>query len=268
MSQIYIIAGILCLISLLVCYIFIRQTIVKKQKEKARLNRALVKRAKFLIQTIESFPQYFLPTDIQILLLRSIVDTFEQLMQLMPSESEHIAQFKLYTQKMEEALKSSKESGEAQVIVDNSSQINEIRQALNQLGRFIHSWAQRGNISQKQYGVYKTQIKKLIVQLMVDNHMIAAAQAVETDKLKLGIHYYMLAKNLILEEGLTSEKRKQYIVIEEKLPALQIKLDGELQQRAQETVAETQADAPEDKDSAQWSEFEEEGDWKKKNMYD
>lgn len=265
MSQIYIIAGVLGLISLLVCYIFIRQTIMKKKKEKARLQRALAKRAQFLMQTLDSFPQKFLTVDLSILLLRSTVDTFEQLTQLMPDESQYVDQFKLYTQKMEDTIKEGKDE-QSQAIIDNSSQINDIRQSLNQLGRFIHSWAQRGNISQKQHGVYKTQIKKLVVQLMVDNYMIVAAQAVETGKPKLGIHYYTLAKNLILEEGLTAIKRKQLTAIEEKLPKLQAALDNETQKRAQEKVAEEADEAGGEK--AQWNEYEEESDWKKKNMYD
>lgn len=265
MSQIYVIAGVLGLISLLVCYIFIRQTIVKKKKEKARLQRALVKRAKFLIQTIDSFPQNFLDTELSILLLRSTVDTFEQLTQLVPDENQYVDKFKLYTQKLEDTIKSGKDDDQTQAIIDNSSQINEIRQSLNQLGRFIHSWAQRGNISQKQYGVYKTQIKKLIVQLMVDNYIIAAAQAVETEKAKLGIHYYTLAKNLILEEGLTTIKRKQLSLIEEAVPKLQATLDNEIQKRAQDKIAE---DAETSEEASQWSELEEDSDWKKKNMYD
>ena len=265
MSQIYIIAGILALISLLVCYIFIRQTIVKKKKEKARLQRALTKRAKFLIQTHESFPHGFLTVDLSILLLRSIVDTFEQLTQLVPDEAQYVEQFKLHTKKMEEAIKTGKEEPNDS-IVDNSSQINELRQSLTQLGRFIQSWRQRGNISQKQFGVYKTQIKKLSVQLMVDNYMIIAAQAVENEKLKLGIHYFSLAKNLIIEEGLGNLKRKQLAIIEEQLPTLQSALDDETQKRAQETIAQEAEVAESEK--GQWKDYEEEADWKKKNLYD
>lgn len=269
MSQIYIIAGILCLISLLVCYIFIRQTIVKKRKEKARLSRALLKRAKFLTQIIESFPQDFLTTDLSILLLRNTVDTFEQLTQLMPEETQHVDQFKLYSNLMEEAIKTANKNEQSQAIIENTSQINEIRQALNQLGQFILSWAKRGNISQKQYGLYKSQIKKLGVQLMVDNYMIAAHQSVETGKLKLGIHYYTLAKNLITEEGLANIKRKQLLQIEEKLPSLQETLDSESQERAQDTLAESDpANEALDTESNQWAELEEDGDWKKKNIYD
>ena len=269
MSQIYIIAGTLCLISLLVCYVFIRQTIVKKQKEKARLNRALAKRAKFLQQMLESFPQGFLPRDLSVLLLRSIVDTFEQLTKLTPDESQYIDQFKLYTTMLEETIKAGNKEEQAPVGIDNSNQITEIRQSLNQLGRFIQSWVKRGSISQKQYGLYKAQIKKLAVQVMVDNYMIAANQAVETEKLKLGIHYYTLAKNLITEEGLTTLKRKELMQIAEKLPSLQATLESEIQQRAQDTVAETASNGDmEGQQSNQWTEFEEDSDWKKKNIYD
>lgn len=267
MSQIYIIAGILCLISILVCYIFIRQTIVKKKKEKARLHTALVKRAKYLIQTIDSFPHNFLTADLSMLMLRITADTFEQLTQLVPDEPKYVDQFKFYTQKMEDALKNVRSQEQAQAVIDNSSQINEIRQSLNQLGRFIQSWAKRGNINQKQYGAYKAQIKKLIVQLMIDNYMIAANQAVDNGKLKLGIHYYMLAKNLIAEEGLSTIKAKQLMQIDERLPQLQSDLDSEIQKRAEDQVAKQHVDSP-DTEGTAWSELEEEGDWKKKNLYD
>jgi len=269
MSQIYIIAGMLCLISLLVCFVFIRQTIVKKQQEKARLSRALVKRAKFLQQMLESFPQGFLPTDLSVLLLRSIVDTFEQLTKLLPEETQYVDHFKLYTTMLEEAIKNSSKEEPSQAAIDNSSQIAEIRQSLNQLSRFIQSSAKRGSITQKQFILYKSQIKKLAVQVMVDNYMIAASQAVDSDKLKLGIHYYTLAKNLIAEEGLSTIKRKELMQIAEKVPSLQSLLDDEIQQRAQETVADSAAAGElENQDAGQWAELDEEDDWKKKNLYD
>jgi len=268
MSHIYIIAGMLCLICLLVCFVFIRQTIVKKQKEKERLSRALVKKVKFLRQMLESFPQGFLSTDLVVLLLRSIADAYEQLIQLMPDKTEYVDHFKLYSTTLEEAIKTGKKNEQAQAL-DNSSQITEIKQSLNHLGRFLQGWAKQGSISPKQYGLYKAQIKRLAVQLVVDNYMITANQSVESKKLKLGIHYYTLAKNLITEEGLSTVKRQQLMQIAEKLPKLQASLDSETKQRAQDSVAESGSTSETDgQDAGQWAEIEEDDGWKKKNVYD
>lgn len=261
MSPVYAIAGMLAIIALGICYIFIRQTLLKKKQEKARLIRALSKRASDLIQMVNGFPDNFLGRDLSVLLFRNIVDVFEQLSQLDSNETQYIENFKFYTKKMEEAQKISK-TQEAAATILSGSQINETRQYLNFLNRFLQKWAQRGNISQKQHSVYKDQIQKLNAQLKVDSYMMMAAQARETEKPKLAIHYYQLAKNLITEEGLSNVKQRQLMSIEETLPRLM----AEMEQQAQSQPEKENTESPEDEG---WAEYEEEEEsWKKKRVYD
>jgi hypothetical protein len=264
MTQVYIIAGIIITIIVLICFIFIRQTITKRKKEKMRLHRALDKRAKDLVQMLNAFPPNFLPQDLLVFLHRCIVDTYEQLSKLSPDEPEYLEHFKAHTAHMEAAMRAPKTKSEASL--QNSSQINEIRQYLNYLGRFMQKWMQRGNISLKQYGNYKDLLKKLITQLMVDNYSLSAKQAVQMDKTKLAIHYYMLAKNLLTKEGLIASKKNRLVMIDQELATLEKRLKDEEQEAGH--VAEVSEQEEDTDESKQWKKFDEDADWKKKNVYD
>lgn len=264
MAQVYIIAGVIVLVSVLICYIFIRQTIVKRQKEKARLHRALEKRSKELVQMLNSFPANFLPRDLSVFLYRCIVDVYEQLSKLMPEETEFIENFKLYTGQMESAMRTP--ATNTSVTFTNSSQINEVRQYLNYFGRFLQTWMQRGNISSKQYGTYKGLIKQLVVQLMVDNYVLSAKQSTQMDKPKLAIHYYMLAKNLITKEGVAASRKGHLALIEEELSSLEKRVAEEA--RTGEGSVEEVPQVEENEEESQWKQFEEDSGWKKKNIYD
>ena len=160
MTPVYIIIGLIVLTCVLICYIYIKQTIVKRKREKARLFNALLKRSKELLQMLNAFPPHFLPKDLSVFLHRCIVDIFEQLSKLEPERSEFLEQFTLYTTTMETTIREPVNS--SQVRLQSSTQINEIRQYLNYLGRFMQKWVQRGNLSDKQYGAYKVTLKNLV----------------------------------------------------------------------------------------------------------
>lgn len=261
MTQIYIITGIIVLVCSLICYVFIRQTITKRNSEKKRLKRALDKRAKDLVQMLNSFPANFLPRDLQVFVYRCIIDSFEQLSKLDPSEPEYIEHFKSYTSNMESTMRAPKTM--ANVTFQSSTQINEIRQYLNYLSRFMQKWMQRGNINQKQYSHYKELLKKLITQLMVDNYTISAKQAIQIDKPKLAIHYFSLAKKALTKEELLTSKESRLVLVNEELK----KLEYLVQQ--QESLSNNNQTTEEDnEDDKEWQKFEEDDDWKKKNIYD
>jgi hypothetical protein len=265
MTQVYIIAGTMVLIVALISFVFMRQTISKRHKERMRLQRALDKRSKDLVSMLNAFPPQFLPRDLLIFLYRCIVDTFEQLSKLNPSDSEYIELFKSYTAQMESVIRTPQNDKE--VSLQNSSQINEIRQYLNYLGRFLQRWMQRGNISQKQYGLYKGQLKRLITKLMVDNYILSAKQSIQIDKPKLAIHYYSLAKSLITKESLLTSTKGTLTMIQEELSSLEarVKLE-EAEKQAEELLNEPSEG--EEAESNQWQQFSEDDDWKKKNVYD
>lgn len=267
MTQVYAIIGIIILTCALVCYIFVRQTVVKRKKEKMRLKRALDKRSKDLVQMLSAFPPNFLPTDLQMFVYRCIIDVFEQLSKLAPDEPEYLENFTLYTSQMETAARAPQVQTETNI--QSSSQLNELRQYLNYLGRFIQKWLQRGNITSKQYAQYKALLKKLITKLTVDNYTLSAKAAVDIDKQKLAVHYYVLAKNLITKEGLVAINKERLSFINQELARLgkQIKSEAEKQAELDKLEAESNNEG-EDDTGEEWQKFEEDAEWKKKNIYD
>ncbi len=239
---------------------------MKRKKEKMRLHRALDKRSADLIQMLNAFPPNFLPQDLQIFLFRCIVDVFEQLSKLAPEKEEYLEQFKVYTTHMESALRAPKNN--AEVNLQSSAQINEIRQYLNYLGRFMQRWMQRGNLSTKQYSGYKELLKNLIAKLMVDNYVLSAKQAVQIEKHKLAVHYYMLAKNILTKEGLAAGNKGRLTFINEELSTLEKRVKEEEQAEAKNTASENGEQEQEGEDAKAWQKYSEDEDWKKKNVYD
>lgn len=266
MTQVYVIIGIIIIISCLVCYIFVRQTVIKRKKEKARLKRALDKRSKDLVQMLNAFPPYFLPKDLQVFIYRCIVDVFEQLSKLEPNEQHYIDSYTLYTSQMETAARETHRQSETNI--QSSSQINELRQYLNYLGRFVQRWMQRGNISSKQYGHYKTLIKTMITKLMVDNYMLSAKAAMDIQKHKLAAHYYTLAKNLITKEGLLSGNKERLQIINQELSSLKKRIAEEEAEQAELARQQSEENSEQNETEEQWGKFQEDADWKKKNIYD
>jgi len=235
-----------------------------------RLKRALEKRSKDLVQMLTAFPPNFLHNDLQMFLYHCIIDVFEQLSKLVPEESEHLENFTLYTSNMETAARTPQ--AQSQASIQNSSQINELRQYLNYLGRFIQKWLQRGNINSKQYAHYKMLLKNIINKLMVDNYSLSAKSAVDIEKYKLAAHYYMLAKNLITKEGLIASHKERLVLINQELVILNkhLKAEAEKQAELDGIKYEEENDNAENKDenSQQWQQFEKDEEWKKKNVYD
>ncbi len=262
MTAVYTITGLILLTCVLICYIFIKQTIVKKNREKARLFNALENRAKELLQMLNAFPTNFLPKDLSIFLHRCIVDVFEQLSKLEPDRPEFLDQFTLHTTAMENTIRQPTNKSEARL--QTTSQINEIRQHLNYLGRFLQKWLQRGNLSEKQYNDYRTSLKNLAAKVMLDNYMLSARKAVDDTKYKLAVHHFTLAKNVITKEGLAGIQKDNLLYIDEELTKL-VELIKAEDEAAGVAKVETQSD---NNENDEWDEFEDNDEWKKKNVYD
>ena len=264
MTQVYLSVGIILTITLLVCYLFIRQTITKRKKNKLRLHRVLDKRAVELLQVLNAFPTNFLPKDLQVFLYRCIVDTFEQLAQLSPDEPKYLEHLKTYSASMEAIMRASPETNETSL--QQTNQINEMRKHLSHLEHFIKKWKQIGNLNEKQYSHYKELLKQLLTQLMVDNYVLLAKQSVRVEKTTLAIHYYVLAKNLLVEGGLEVSKKSYLATINKELNMLEKKAEKEI------TSNVTLADITENKETSsvqyQWQECEEDDFGKKKSVYD
>lgn len=263
MTQIYITIGIIAIIAALVCYVFIKQTLNDRKQDKERLHRILVKRAKDLLQIISAFPQGYLPKEVMVFIYRTIIDAFEQLTKLNPAEAEYIEALKVHSAQLEAIIRQPESNKSIQL--QSTSQINELRQYLHMLNNFLQKSLERHNITQKQYGHYKLLVKELIIKLAVNNYMISAKQATQIDKPKLAIHYYDLAKKLLIKETPANYKNLLQSIESLIQPLTQEEQKAEVDQQVITEDNEQEAQSPEDKE---WAEFQEDSGWKKKNIYD
>ena len=263
MTSLNIIIGSILLTCAVIGFIFITQSIAKRKRERARLFDALKKRSKELLQMLNAFPPHFLPKEISVFLYRCIVDVFEQLSKLEPGRPELLEQFMLHTTAMEMMIR--QPANTKQVNLKNTTQINEIRQYLNYLGRFMQKWQQRGNISSTQYAAYRLVLKNLVTRLMIDNYMLAATKSLDIGKIKLAVHYLTLAKNVIVKEGQTNTQSDNITHINKEL--IRLKESLKLKAAAEDEI---QADitVPVETDGERKNALGANDDWKKKNVYD
>jgi hypothetical protein len=263
MTQIYITIGIIAIIAALVCYVFIRQTIGERQREKERLNRVLVKRAKELLQLLSVFPDHFLPKELVVFVYRCIIDAYEQLTKLEPSEKKHVEALKMHSMQLDTTLRN--QSGAKAADLQSVNQINELRQYLNLLGSFLQKSLQRNQITPKQHAQYRQLVKEMIVRLAVNNYMITAKQAMEIQKPKLALHYYDLAKKLLERETPNNYQESIRAINQAMEPLLAMEQADQVTQQ-ESTDATVSPAKPEEK--SEWDEFEEDSGWQKKNVYD
>lgn len=265
MTQIYITIGIVAIVAALVCYIFIKQTISERKLERERLQRALDKRAKDLLQSLSVFPENFLPKELIVFLYRCVIDAYEQLTKLAPNESRYVEALKIHTVQLEASIR--KPDAHQTQDLQAASQINELKQYLNLIGQFLQKSMQRGQITQKQHAHYRSLLKELVVMLTVNGHTLSAQQAIESQKPKLAVHYYGLAKKLLTKETPAgfAEKIQQ---INTRLEPLLVEVEYQEQQLREQNRNSHAEEKGEQEESSEWDAFEEDSGWKKKNVYD
>jgi len=269
MTQIYITIAIIMVIVGLVCYIFIRQTINERKKAKQRLQRALEKRGKDLLQMLSAFPDKFLPEELHIFIYRCIIDTYEQLTKLAPSDSKYIEALKLYSSQMEEVIRQAEK--QAAITLESTQQITEIKQNLKRLDKFLQKWLERKNMTSQQFSHYRGLIKDLMIKVTIDSYRTSAKQALAMDKPKISLHQYQLAKKLLTKETPTDYQQQIEKIDLEIAPLLEqakaLKEATEQAQDASDDGIKKAAGSTSEKDD-EWSQFEEDSGWKKKNVYD
>jgi hypothetical protein len=264
MTQIYITIGIIAIIAALVCYVFIRQTIGERKREKERLNRVLAKRAKELLQLLGAFPDHFLPKELVVFVYRCIIDAYEQLTKLEPSENRHIESLKMHSSQLDVTLRNQGNAKAADL--QSVNQINELRQYLNLLGSFLQKSLQRNQITPKQHAQYRQLVKEMIIRLAVNNYMITAKQALEIQKSKLALHYYDLAKKLLERETPSNYQESMQTINQAMEPLLALEQAEQAAEITQTESTDANAAAPEEK--SEWDDFQEDSGWQKKNVYD
>ncbi|MFT5116872.1 MAG: hypothetical protein ACI9NY_000396 [Kiritimatiellia bacterium] len=276
MTQTHIIISIIAIISLLVCYVFIHQTIAERQREKQRLHRALEKRAKELIQMVSAFPDNFLPRELLVFIYRCIIDAYEQLSKLKPAEIQYVESLKMHSMQLETVVR---KTGSHKVEdLQSLTQINELRQYLNLVGGFLQKSAQRNHITHKQHLHYRQLAKELMIRLAVNNYSASAKQALEVQKNKLAIHYYELAKKLLIKETPTGYKENIQKINLRLEPLREIEgIEAEIKNEASANTdsaasayeQEQEQEQERERERGEWAGFnKEDTEWKKKNIYD
>ena len=263
MSSIYITTMIIALIATLVCYAFIAQSLEKKRKQKQRLLAALKARSRNFKYIISGFPTDFLPKELNILVYRSLVEACEQLSQIDCNDASHLQDLQLYSGQLEELKRKNKPN--KQVKINNPQQIKDVKRALEELNKFIIQQEARGNIDQNQLKIYNHLIKKLVLQISVDSYLINAKQSHKAGKLRLAVHYYILAHKLLGRENPDGSFNKQIQQLADMIKKLQEQLhkdEPEYQETEEQAALKAEA-------SSEWNSLDKkDDDWKKKNVYD
>jgi len=258
MSEIAIAIIIVALLVLLVGYTFVSQSLEKRRKRRNRLLLALKHRKRNFKFMVTGFPRGFLTKELTLIVYRALLDACEHLSRLEPKDASHMEDFTAFSAELEQ-IKQQEQAQRARI--ENPEQVGEIKQLLEELYRFIAHQGERGNLSEAQSQVYQDQIKRLALQASVDAYAANARLAQGAGKPRLALHYYSLAKKLLLGENGGQGYQKQLSQLQEIIGKLKSQVDQ------QPETPQQAGPAPEEK--KEWEEFskKEEG-WKKKQLYD
>jgi hypothetical protein len=259
--SIYIVIAIIALLSALACYAFISQAIEKKRVQKQRILMTLKTKQRNLVHLISGFPPNFLTNDLLGLMYRALIDACEQLSKIEPKDPRHLDDVTLYTNQRDALPKNNTAQ---RVRVDNPQAMKDIRQHLQELQHFLAQQEATKTINKVQFTAYIDQINRLALQMSVDAYLFQAKQAQQIGKLRLAIHFFLLAKKALTTENLTHTYDKQITQLDEIIGKLEEKaqIRGEVPEAASST-------APGDPTSKEWENFAPPDDkWKKKQIYD
>ncbi len=256
----FFLAAIVVLLSALACYAFISQSIEKKRIQKQRILMTLKTKQRNLIHLINGFPANFLTGELLSLIYRALIDACEQLSKIEPKEPRHLDDITLYTNQLGALPKNNTAQRPR---VDNPQAMKEIRQHLQELQHFLAQQEALKIINKVQLGAYTDQVKRLSLQMAVDAYIYHAKLAQQAGKLRLAIHYFSLAKKLLIAENATRVYDKQIAQLDD--------ITNKLEEKAQLT-GDTSATAATSNDPAgnQWDKFTQQDSdaWKKKQIYD
>lgn len=259
---IYIVAAILAVLLALAGYAYINQSIEKKRVQKQRILMTLKTKHRNLIHLINGFPANFLTSDLLSLIYRALIDTSEQLSKIEPKDQTHLDNITLFNNQLAALPKNSVAQ---RARIDNPQAMKEIRQHLTELQNFLTQQEALKVINKVQLGAFTDQVKRLSLQMAVDAYIYHAKQAQQIGKLRLAIHYFTLAKKLLIAENTTRVYDKQITQLDE--------ITKKLEEKAQisnEPAADSTTTASDPAAAKEWEKFTPPADepWKKKQVYD
>ncbi len=258
MSSVTIIIAIIVLLASLVCYAFIAQTLVQKRQRRERLLGSLKTKARNFKFMLSAPPAGYLPKDLKLLVQRSLATVCEQLARLEPQVASHKEDLQAVTQQMTETQRQNDERQTRSL--DNPQQTKEIKACLEELYKFVFSLEAKRSLTRAQADSYRHMIKQLLLEVTVDAYVLHGKIAKDKEKWRLAIHYFDLGLNLLLREGKNGQFDGRIAQLQQIIAGLKDLADSD---------SNTTAAAPgPTAASAEWDDFGQEPDWKKKQIYD
>lgn len=252
MTSVLVIAALVILATALVCYVFISQHLAKKKKQQARVLKALKHRQQFLKMLVSELPAGYLPAELNSFVYRVLLNTCEQLAKLDPGGG-YNQEFQQYSQQLQA-------SGTATKVKLPPEKSAEASSLLKELGRYITAQSGAGAIPAATAKGLLLHIRRLLLSASVDSHLLQAKKARSENKLRLAIHYYNLARKLLLKENAQQGFQKQVDQLSEVITKL------EQEYAAQQPQTKPSGEEPESDEA--WNKLDDEDDWKKKQVYD
>ena len=242
---------------------FVIHTVERNRKEKKRLETALSKRAASLQHMLDNFPENFLGNELKVLICKSLINIYEQLINIGSNKSQCNAQIANISQRLQTLA--SESSDKPYQALENPAQIKEVKAQLNMLYGFINKLLTQNSIGKAQAQAYTQQLQVLLTQTSIDHYAIAARQAEEQQKIPLAIHYYQSALDKLNKESLSKAYHQYAINYQQKINELRALTPQVTKDPLPEQGAETTTAA-----SEEWDKFldTDEDDWKKKSVYD
>lgn len=239
-------------LALMLILAFSIHTIERNKREKRHLESLLRKKLADLNYMLEHFPVNFLGTDLQVLICKSILDVYEQLISVDPKNPEYSNSRSAITERLKKLQNENKE--QRYQPLDNLVQIKEIKDMLGLLGGFVTRLYNQKSIGRDQATHYNNQLKKLLAQTTIDSYAVGARDAESSGKVKLAIHYYSSAVEKLKKEGLDSLYHEHILRFQQRMVELQKAVDANVETAKQGQTGEgTKSD---------------DDPWKKKQVYD
>lgn len=263
--SIYIVSGIIALLILLVGYAFIAHALEKRRVQRLRLLNALKGRERNFKYMITGLPANFLPAELSSLIYRALIETCEQLAKLEPKEPYHRADASQYTAQMSTLNQA---PGTPRVRLENPTQIKEVREQLQELFRFVAQQEHQQQINKVQAAAYGDQIKRLALQISVDNYVMQARLAQQQSKRRLAVHFYSLARKQLSGANANHNYDKQIAQLQTIITKLEEAPEAQSEQSEQSKSTAKITNKEQGPISKEWEQFGEEDEWKKKQVYD
>jgi hypothetical protein len=246
---------------ILISIAFTIQTIEKNNKEKRRLESALLKRASNFEYMLTGLPQGLINNDLKLLICKCLIEVSEQLNELFPNKKEYQKQLEQAQARFDET-KAQGSSSAAVPDLRDQAQIREVQKLLTSLFNFIARLRANNRLNDQQAQAYALHIRRLMLKTSLDLLEEHARQATQTAKFRLAIHHYTSAVEKIRKEN-ESEYFSQHLQkYQERIAQLEVQEQERLKREALRQDRDPNRDAWGDELKKQ------DDSWKKKNVYD